>query len=78
VNWVLLIVAAVAFTLGAFGAWLDANGQATRTEATAPELPVLLPYEPDEEQADYQTTIDRLRDLEADAARRLRDLREKQ
>jgi len=72
-GWVFGVGGAFVLALMALGFWLEATGQAT--SRPRPVEQILPPYEPDLASEDYEQTVERLRVLEVNAARRLRDLR---
>jgi hypothetical protein len=73
-GWMCSIGGAVLLALMALGWWLDADSKATqRPERVAPSVPVRIMRESASD--DYELTVERLRILEEDAARRLRNLR---
>ena len=75
-GWVFGVGGALVLALMALGSWLEATGQATsRPRPVDPPKPIMLPYEPDMASEEYEQTVERLRVLEENAARRLRELR---
>jgi hypothetical protein len=75
-GWVVGVGGAFVLALMALWSWLKSAGQATsRPRPVDPPQMVLLPYEPAMVSEDYEQTVERLRLLEENAARRLRDLR---
>ncbi|GEM_PF-3322763 len=72
-GWVFGVGGALVLALMALGSSLKATGQATSRPRRVEQI--LPPYEPDLASEDYEQTVERLRVLEVNAARRLRDLR---